>query len=139
MKQSEREADHSPLSTAELEVRVAIPPLPLHLPGVVLSVLSSGSVTIIEVKLLFLCLIKHHAFEGVDISSTHSLTSASDEFHTHRLLHPRGNVPRYSLDGRLGGPQFRSGCSNGKENPVLSNPGLPTRSHSLYWLSYSGL
>jgi hypothetical protein len=68
------------------------------------------------------------------------LTSALYGF-TPRLLYPRGNRLRYPLDRRLSEPRNRSGRC-GEENILPyreSKPGRPSRSPSLYRLSYYGL
>jgi len=44
---------------------------------------------------------------------------------TPRPLYTQGNRPRYPLDRRLGGSQFRSG-RGGKENNSQAAPGIET-------------
>jgi hypothetical protein len=58
---------------------------------------------------------------------------------TPRPLYPLGNLPRYPLGMRLGDSQSMSGlCREKKLLPCwVSNPGRPSGSFSLYWLSYS--
>jgi hypothetical protein len=44
-----------------------------------------------------------------------------------RALHSRGKSPRYPLDGRLGGPQNRSGRCGGEKNlPYLDSSSDPS-------------
>jgi hypothetical protein len=58
---------------------------------------------------------------------------------THRPLYPRGKGPQYSLDRRVGGPQFWSERFGEEKISCFSwesNTDRPARSPSLYRLSY---
>jgi hypothetical protein len=63
----------------------------------------------------------------------------SGKLHASAIL-SRGNRPRYWLDGRLGGPQSRSGLTGEVKKNVAcrkSNPSRPAHSPSLYRMIYS--
>jgi hypothetical protein len=69
------------------------------------------------------------------------LASAQDGYDALQPLYPRGNRPRYSLDGRLCGLQGRSGLCGDEKNLLLLpaiEPWPPACSPSLYRLIYPG-
>jgi hypothetical protein len=49
-----------------------------------------------------------------------ALDGVSGQRHAPAMLYRRGKDPRYPLDGRLGGPQNRSGHKGYRENPFAS-------------------
>jgi hypothetical protein len=59
---------------------------------------------------------------------------------TPQPLYPQGKIPWYQLDGRLGGPQSRSG-RGGEQKSSLPPPGIEPQNPdrpALYRLSYDG-
>jgi hypothetical protein len=83
-------------------------------------------------------------YEGAEVWLHHSwhrhYLEVGGKIHVSNAL-PPGKEPRYGLDRRADGPQSRSGCCAEQNNfyPCQeSNPSHPTRSPSLYRLSYPG-